>query len=105
MLELDTKMERKYKSKRLDGIQGDWSDSSLLLYIKDRVDFRTSHPDLKEALDKRISSIIEKLVMMDFKKFKESDEKDALRICDLKFQRDEKGNIINAVTTSTPKEN
>ena len=97
--------DRKYKSKRLEGIQGNWSDAQVLLYIKDRVDFRTSHPDLKEALDKRVSGIIEKLIMVDFNKFKEWDEKDGLRICGLEIKRDEKGNISNAIFTSTPKEN
>lgn len=55
--------ERKYKSKRLEGIQGKWSDEEVLLYIKSRVDFRTSHPDLNEALDKRIQAIIAKITV------------------------------------------
>ena len=54
--------ERKYKSKRLAGMEGGWSDSEFLLYIKDKVDFRTNHPDLKEVSDKRISAIIDKLL-------------------------------------------
>ena len=54
-------MERKYKSKRLEGLQGKWTDTEVLLYVKNKVDFRTNHPDLAEALDKRITAIIEKL--------------------------------------------
>lgn len=53
--------ERKYRSKRLEGLQGNWSDIEVLLFAKNKVDFRSSHPDLTEALDKRITEIIEKL--------------------------------------------
>lgn len=53
---------RKYKSKRLAGFEGGWSDVEFLLYIKDKVDFRAKFPDLKEVSDKRISEIIKKLV-------------------------------------------
>lgn len=53
---------RKYESKRLKGFEGGWSDIEFLLYIKDKVDFRAKFPDLKEASDKRISGIINKLL-------------------------------------------
>ena len=57
--------ERKYKSKRLEGLKGKWTDAEVLLYIANKVDFRTSHPDLKEALDKRIEKIIAKITVSD----------------------------------------
>lgn len=53
---------RKYQSKRLKSMEETWSDVEFLMYIRDRVDFRTKHQDLKEVSDKRISEIIKKLV-------------------------------------------
>lgn len=54
--------QRKYQSKRLKSMEETWSDVEFLVYIRDRVDFRTKHQDLKEASDKRISAIISKLL-------------------------------------------
>ena len=57
--------ERKYKSKRLEGLQGKWTDAEVLVYLKEKVDFRTNHPDLKEALDQRVEKIIAKLFALE----------------------------------------
>lgn len=51
-------MERKYKSKRLEGLQGKWNDLEVLMYIKDKVNFRSPNPDLQMAFEYRLNLIM-----------------------------------------------
>lgn len=60
------KRVRKYKSNRLEGIKSGWSDFKVLQYVTEKVDFRTSHPDLREALEKRMDEITNKLMLWKF---------------------------------------
>ena len=53
--------KKKYQSKRLKGMQGEWSDTQFLEYVMFRVDFRSSNNELYEASASRFLKIIERL--------------------------------------------
>ena len=53
--------KKKYRSKRLAGIEGGWSDVEFLEYVMSRVDYRTKKPEIIEASNERFSAIIEKV--------------------------------------------
>ena len=61
LVENTESMLRKYKSKRLEGIQGKWTDVEFLRYIKEKIDYRSAKEDIKEASNQRIEAIIKKL--------------------------------------------
>ena len=53
--------KKKYQSTRLKGIQGEWSDSEFLQYVKSRVDYRTKNTEIIDASHDRFAEIIKKL--------------------------------------------
>ena len=55
------KIRGPYKSTRLKNIETEWSDVEFLMFVKHQHELRTRKPEIIEAFQKRIDSIIQKL--------------------------------------------
>lgn len=53
--------KKKYKSSRLEGIKGEWSDIDFLAFARHKVDWRTKNKEIVIESDHRFFSIINKI--------------------------------------------
>ena len=56
--------KKKYKSSRLEGMQGKWSDHDFLTYVMYKVDYRTNNKEIYMASGDRFLDIMTKLEKM-----------------------------------------